>query len=201
MKYVVALIALILCLTSVAHEPVEEITPAPMRSGLTLERAVDASRAHLLFIREKLDDQSSKEHLSRVIDALNRAAERKVAPDPAIVLGSCRIVEIIDGDTVEVERVVRFPVRLKDCWAAETRTKDARVKAIGITSKEALDYALGRKCRVQINPDGDETVGDGLSFGRAVGDVFLLDGTNMGESQVETGHAFRTKAELLESLR
>jgi len=56
------------------------------------------------------------------------------APVPGLTV-SGRIVRVIDGDTVEFEITRRIHVRLLDCWAPESRTRDLREKKRGLFAK------------------------------------------------------------------
>lgn len=93
-------------------------------------------------------------------------------------------------------------VRLKDCWAPEShQTKHPSEKTRGLKAKQILESEiLGSPARLRITPDGDEDLGDGLTFGRVVGEIFLESGVNIGEQMVARGLAYRTKAELEKSL-
>ncbi len=113
---------------------------------------------------------------------------------------SGRISRVIDGDTVEVEVCRKMVVRLRDCWAPETkRTRHPSEKALGIEAKERMENLakISERCAVRILPDGDDDIGDGLTFGRVVADVWLGDGIGwLSDRMIESGQAFRTKAEL-----
>ena len=129
--------------------------------------------------------------------------EPTTTPTPGVVLSSCRIDRVIDGDTVVLSRVVKFRVRLRDCWAPEaknTRRFGLPEKRWGLESKEGLEVWLGKPCSLEIAFDGDEEVGDGLTFGRAVG-VLYSDDQNLNQLQIEAGNAFATKAELHKALK
>ena len=122
-------------------------------------------------------------------------------PEPQIVIGSCKLARVSDGDTVEVEIVRRVRVRLADCWAPEKRkTGHPCEKSLGIEAAEmlALIAAEGTPCRLAISTDGDQDVGDGLTFGRVVGRVYLTDppSGSIGERMIAGGWAFATKSEL-----
>ncbi len=117
-----------------------------------------------------------------------------------------KVVRVPDGDTVDVEIRRRVRVRLRDCWAEESR-RDPRIKnridrdaakLRGIAAKEHLRrVALGKRCVLMIptQTDGDDTtsdVGDVFSLSRALGRVWV-DGQDLSELQVERGYATRTK--------
>lgn len=108
-----------------------------------------------------------------------------------------KISQVIDGDTVEVEVVRRVRVRVRDCWAAETRSTDPVEKAKGVAAKKfASELFLGRRVRVSVVTDGDEDLGDGLSFGRVVADVWTDTGESFAETMISAGHATETKQDL-----
>ena len=125
----------------------------------------------------------------------------KPLPEPHIVIGSCQIDRVIDADTADlsITRVVR--VRFRDCWAPEThKTKHPSEKHLGLLAEQHLKSLIGTEtaCRLEILPDGDEDIGDGLTFGRVVGNVYLErgDGRSLGEITNADGVTFPTKAEL-----
>lgn len=125
----------------------------------------------------------------------------KPLPEPRIVIGACQIDRVIDADTVDlrVSRVVR--VRFLDCWAPEThKTKHPSEKHLGELAEQHLLSLIGTEtaCRLEILPDGDEDIGDGLTFGRIVGNVYLEsgDGRHLGEILNADGVTFATKAAL-----
>lgn len=127
--------------------------------------------------------------------------EARPLPEPRVVLGSCRFVRAKDADTYEIEIRRTVTVRADKCWAPEThRTKHPSEKNLGIQAREFLKRFVkpGTPCRLEIVPDGDEHVGDSLTFGRVVGNVYLEDGDgrSLGELMNSTGMTYPTKAEL-----
>ena len=103
------------------------------------------------------------------------------------------VVSVYDGDTctIEVRRFIK--VRLEDCWAPERREKG------GIESGDYLaDLIEGEKVLVRIG--GSEDVWRRRTFGRDVGRIWI-DGDDVSTLMIESGHAFETKPELLESLK
>ena len=128
-----------------------------------------------------------------------------VIPEPQIVLGSCKIDRVIDGDTIVVSCVRRIRVRFRS-WSAEShKTKHTCEKSLGIAATDhlAMMAAEGTPCRLAIATDGDEDLGDGLTFGRVVGDVYLMDGSSnesLGGRMITAGHAFETKRQLQQFL-
>ncbi|MEQ9406891.1 MAG: thermonuclease family protein [Fuerstiella sp.] len=123
-------------------------------------------------------------------------------PEPQIVIPKCTVSDVIDGDTVELELRRKVRVRLKDVWAPESRmTRHPSEKALGLQAKDILHWiAMGEECVLRVTPDGDEDLGDGLTFGRVVGEVHLKSELSLNEFMIASGQAFRTKQELEEYL-
>lgn len=120
-------------------------------------------------------------------------------PDSQIVIKSCRIGRVVDGDTIDVEITRTVRVRLADSWSPETReTSHASEKVQGLKAKEALEHLApaGTECALQVMTDGDNDVGDGLTFGRVVGVVWIDGKIPLNEQMVLAGYNFATKAEL-----
>lgn len=116
-------------------------------------------------------------------------------PAPGIC-SKCRILRVIDGDTVEVELVTHATVRLLDCWAPESRTLDLQEKHKGIGSKNNLiELAEGKEGIVHIPTATAHSVGDVLTMGRVLGKIWI-DGqpVDLSTAQVLAGHATATKA-------
>lgn len=105
------------------------------------------------------------------------------------------VVRVIDGDTLEVEvrRVVR--IRLLDCWAPETRTTDLAEKEQGLQAKAYLEgIAANKSVKVHIPFDRDGKFGDSLTFGRALGYVWVEgDLVSLSEQMVRSGHATKDR--------
>lgn len=111
-----------------------------------------------------------------------------------------RVTRVLDGDTVEVAVTRVFRVRLRDCWAPETR-RDARVPAAqreaavsrGVVAREYLQHLVDGLPVVVFVPAGEEFV-DTTTLGRVVGTIWRQqDGLNVGEEMVRSGYATRTK--------
>lgn len=109
------------------------------------------------------------------------------------------VTKVIDGDTLEVEVTRRIRVRVKDCWSPEKRKTDhPSEKELGqMATHDMKSLAGGIRVRVAAVTDGDQDLGDGLSFGRVVADVFReRDGKSLADLMINKGHSFRTKQEL-----
>ena len=103
----------------------------------------------------------------------------------------CRIVRVVDGDTLDVEVTKKLRVRLLDCWAPETRTTDATEKERGLDSAAHLRNAvLGKIATLHI--PGDTDFSDTLSFSRLLGRVYVGN-VDLSEWQVRNGHATERK--------
>lgn len=102
---------------------------------------------------------------------------------------------VIDGDTIDIrcERVLR--VRLLDCWAPETRTRNTEEKIKGISAKSYLkEIALHQRAEVDIPIQPDARFGESMSFGRVLGRVKMLEsGCDLSDVMVAAGHATKTK--------
>jgi len=115
------------------------------------------------------------------------------SPPPANSLTlDAKCVRVLDGDTIEVESVVRYRVRLLDCWAPESRTSDVEEKQRGLKSKNRMiQLADGKTVRVSIPLTGDLT--DATTLGRLLGRVWLEDGRELSEVMVSEGLATSSK--------
>ena len=103
------------------------------------------------------------------------------------------VTRVLDGDTVEVEvrRTVR--VRLLDCWAPETRTKDRAEKRRGIAARKALQAMVdGEQVVVDVPIDAQGKFGDSTSMGRVLGYLWHK-GQDVAAAMIAAGHAKRTK--------
>lgn len=107
------------------------------------------------------------------------------------------IVRVIDGDTVVVRSHIEYQIRLLDCWAPESRTKDLAQKQRGLAAKARMqELADCQQCRVFMPAAG--TVADMITMGRILGRVWILqDGsptdTDLSSIMVSEGHATKEK--------
>jgi endonuclease YncB( thermonuclease family) len=83
------------------------------------------------------------------------------------------VVRVIDGDTIVVASTVEYHVRLLDCWAPESRTKDAAEKERGLKSKARMNELVTGKA-VRVHLPGQSDITDMVTFGRVLGRVWLL---------------------------
>lgn len=132
------------------------------------------------------------------------AAEQPVQRPPLGICLPCEVMDVVDGDTLTAKVTLTMRVRLLDCWAPETRTRDAAEKALGIESKEALrEMAKGHRGRLVIPLDAVDRLDDTISLGRVLAYVWLDDpvgSPDLSTRQIDAGHAWRRKTDLLKAL-
>jgi micrococcal nuclease len=91
----------------------------------------------------------------------------------------CKVLKVVDGDTVDVDIDLGFGIVLKDervrlmgIDTPESRTRDKVEKVFGNASKkrlkEMLDNKSGPILKTQINKKGEDMKG---KFGRILGDL------------------------------
>ena len=109
-----------------------------------------------------------------------------------------RVVRVLDGDTIEVEVKRTIRIRLLDCWAPETRTRDLDEKEQGMKSKHALVRLLAfsdgafRDVKVEVPIEKQDKFGDAMSMSRVLAFV-ECDGEDVSSIMVRDGHATTTK--------
>ena len=113
---------------------------------------------------------------------------------------NCKVVKIVDGDTVDVDIDLGFGVQLTDervrimgIDTPESRTSDEVEKVFGKAAKARLESLMGESCvlKTQINKDGEDMKG---KFGRILGDFNVYDADKdawrpVTDLLVEEGHA------------
>jgi len=113
-----------------------------------------------------------------------------------------RVVDVYDGDTIEVDIVRRVRVRLLDCWAPEVRTKNTHEKQAGIRARDHLRAILpvGSEIVLHIPTQAGDApaastvdVQDVFTFGRVLGRVFDKNGQDVSAAMVAAGHATAAK--------
>jgi endonuclease YncB( thermonuclease family) len=123
---------------------------------------------------------------------------RSECPPPGFVIDAT-VVRVIDGDTVVVRSSVEYQIRLLDCWAPESRTKDLQEKRRGLAAKARMqELASEKPCRVFL--PGADSLADMMTLGRILGRVWLLEEGSPATMDLSTimvceGHATTTKAE------
>ena len=109
----------------------------------------------------------------------------------------CKVLRVVDGDTVDVDIDLGFGIVLKDervrimgIDTPESRTRDKVEKLFGLASKVRLKELIGGKSgpilKTQINKKGEDMKG---KFGRILGDFETDDGRMVTDILVEEGHA------------
>ena len=107
----------------------------------------------------------------------------------------CKIVKIVDGDTVDVDLDLGFGVWLKDervrimgIDTPESRTTDKIEKVFGLAAKDRLNSLLGGEAILlsQVTKGGENMKG---KFGRILGNFKTIDGKNVADVLMEEGHA------------
>ena len=105
----------------------------------------------------------------------------------------CKVIKVIDGDTVDVDIDLGFDIMLRDervrimgIDTPESRTRDK----VGLASKDRLKELIvgksGPILKTQINKKGEDMRG---KFGRILGDFVTDDGRMVTDILVEEGHA------------
>lgn len=108
---------------------------------------------------------------------------------------TAKVIRVLDGDTVEVEFTQTAIIRLRDCWAPETRTRNAAEKKAGLAAKDLLAEAVDGQQVDLFIPDPKPTViGEEFTFSRIVADVFYKN-ENVAEALIAEGAAYKTKEE------
>lgn len=105
-----------------------------------------------------------------------------------------KVLDIVDGDTVDVDIELGFGVVLADervrimgIDTPESRTSDEVEKLFGKAAKNRLQELLGEKAilKTQIAKNGEDMKG---KFGRILGDFVAPDGRMVTEILIEEGH-------------
>ena len=109
----------------------------------------------------------------------------------------CKILRVVDGDTVDVDIDLGFGVwmhkervRMMGIDTPESRTRDKVEKAFGLASKERLKELLPigsiQILKTEIDRSGEDKKG---KFGRILGDFITEDDRRCTTILVEEGHA------------
>lgn len=106
----------------------------------------------------------------------------------------CKVLRVVDGDTVDVDIDLGFGIVLSDervrimgIDTPESRTRDKVEKLFGKASKHRLESLLGEVAilKTQINKDGEDMKG---KFGRVLGDFVTEDGRMATEVMIDEGY-------------
>ena len=104
-----------------------------------------------------------------------------------------KVIYVVDGDTVDVEirRVIR--IRLLDCWAPESRTRDLDEKKRGLESKARMKELVdGKEVTVHIPTRSSGNIGKILTMNRVLGYVWIGD-ESVSQVMVDEGLATAEK--------
>lgn len=89
---------------------------------------------------------------------------------------ACKVVRVVDGDTVDVDIDLGFDVvlrkqriRLYGVDTPESRTRDKEEKRYGLYAKQWLKNALGKNAVIRTKKDGRG------KFGRILGEFVIYD--------------------------
>ena len=109
----------------------------------------------------------------------------------------CKILRVVDGDTVDVDIDLGFGVwmhkervRMMGIDTPESRKRDRVEKAFGLASKDRLKELLPigsiQVLKTEIDRSGEDKKG---KFGRILGDFLVDDNRRCTDILVEEGHA------------
>ena len=99
----------------------------------------------------------------------------------------CKVIEVVDGDTVTVEVTLRARVRLVDCWADERNTPEGSA-----AQRYLQQVALQKEGLLEVEIVGMQRLDDAFSFGRILGRIYI-DGADVSQRVVRAGHAKASK--------
>ena len=108
----------------------------------------------------------------------------------------CKLIKVVDGDTVDVDIDLGFGIWLKNervrimgIDTPESRTSDPVEKIFGLASKERLKHLIEKDAILKTFKDegtGEDAKG---KFGRILGDFITEDGRMITEILIAEGHA------------
>ena len=107
----------------------------------------------------------------------------------------CKILKVVDGDTVDVDIDLGFGcwlrgerVRVMGIDTPESRTSDKVEKVFGLKAKERLNSLLGTDAilQTQVSKNGENMKG---KFGRILGNFRTINGEHCADVLMKEGHA------------
>ena len=107
----------------------------------------------------------------------------------------CKIIKVVDGDTVDVDLDLGFGVwlnnervRIMGIDTPESRTSDKVEKVFGLAAKERLISLLGEDAILdtQVSKKGEDMKG---KFGRILGNFRTIAGEHCADILIDEGHA------------
>lgn len=106
----------------------------------------------------------------------------------------CRVNEVIDGDTVDIDLDLGFNIilsnqriRMAGIDTPESRTTNAEEKSRGLLSKKKLAEKLPKNSWIKIRTQKQDSNDD--KFGRILGEFIIDDGTNVNKWMIENNYA------------
>lgn len=111
----------------------------------------------------------------------------------------CEIVNVVDGDTVDLKVSYVIRIRLIDCWAPESRTLDREEKRRGIKATKYMQALAEERPKVRLHIPGGNSLADILTFDRILGRIWRLDEDgipeerDLSETMIGAKHATRRK--------
>lgn len=109
-------------------------------------------------------------------------------PQPQVIL-PCVVKSVTDGDTLTVDVVIPFKVRLKDCWAPEKYEKGGFA-----ATKYVKNVAAGKKGVIIVPLENVDSFDDIMTFGRILGDIHIDgDDESLVQQLIREGLATRER--------
>lgn len=105
-----------------------------------------------------------------------------LCPAPGLCIDG-EVVRVIDGDTLVVQSVVEYHVRLLDCWAPESRSRDRVEKVKGLKSKARMEE-LVESGQVRVLFPTHSDVAQMMTMGRLLGRVWVRDGSEVAREEL-----------------
>ena len=106
----------------------------------------------------------------------------------------CKIIKVVDGDTVDVDLDLGFGVWLRDervrimgIDTPESRTSDKVEKVFGLAAKERLSSLLGADAILETQVKHGENMKG--KFGRILGNFKTINGEHCASVLLREGHA------------
>lgn len=104
------------------------------------------------------------------------------------------VVGVVDGDTIKVRVSRILTVRLIDCWAPESRTKDKAEKERGLAAKGRMQELapVGSQVTVFVPASGRGMISELFTMGRVLGRVWS-QGCEISEVMCQEGYASKER--------
>tara|TARA_R100000329_G_scaffold146252_1_gene132606 strand:- start:85 stop:477 length:393 start_codon:yes stop_codon:yes gene_type:complete len=105
----------------------------------------------------------------------------------------CKVVHIVDGDTIDVDIPLGFGInkmkqrcRTYNIDTPESRTRNKAEKKLGLASKARMKELCGKEVYVE-SLDGGKLD----KYGRLLANLFTLEGINIAKLLIDEGHAVK----------